>query len=120
MEFDFRGNLLEADNGGFSSLRGSGGVLRGNPNLTFADSNPDTITRGDAGGSWITDGFTIGQTITVAGSRLNNGTYTVADISEKEITLSHFGGVTTRDLQKGLYGDRFPSMEIPHQQPADY
>lgn len=59
--------------------------LTGNPNLTFADASPDTITR--AAGSFITDGFKAGMTITVAGSTSNNGTYTVATVGALVLTL---------------------------------
>lgn len=55
-------------------------------NLTFADDNPDTITR--AGGSWIEDNFTAGMTLTVANSVSNDGAaYTISSVTEKVITL---------------------------------
>ena len=60
-------------------------------NLTFADANPDTITR--ANGSWIEDNFTTGMTLTVANSVSNDGaSYTIASVTEKVITL--IGGDT--------------------------
>jgi cysteine-rich repeat protein len=39
--------------------------ISGNPNLTFADANPDTITR-DAG-DWSADGFAISDSIRISG-----------------------------------------------------
>jgi hypothetical protein len=59
--------------------------LSGDPDLTFAEANPDTITR-DAG-SFITDGFKAGMTITVTGSASNNGTYTIATVGALVLTL---------------------------------
>lgn len=53
--------------------------------LQFVDSNPDTIVR-DAG-SWITDGFYVGQRIYVSGSVSNDGTYTVANVAALTLTL---------------------------------
>jgi hypothetical protein len=44
--------------------------MQGNPSLTFAATG-HTITR--AAGSWLTDGFAIGQTVVVAGTHLNDG-----------------------------------------------
>jgi hypothetical protein len=52
-----------------------GPSLTGNPNLTFADADPDTITR--AAGSFVTDGFTAGDSIVVSGTVSNDGTYTI-------------------------------------------
>ncbi len=53
--------------------------------VTFADANPDTITR--TSGSWITDGFADGHTITVLNSTSNDGTYTIATVTALAITL---------------------------------
>lgn len=61
------------------------GTLTGDPNLTFADTNPDTITR--AAGSWLDDGFVAGMVITVALSSSNNGTFTIASLTATVITL---------------------------------
>lgn len=60
-------------------------ALTGNPTLAFANANPDTITRGS--GSWITDGFKVGMTITVTGSTSNNGVYTIAALTATVLTL---------------------------------
>lgn len=46
--------------------------------VTFANTNPDTIIRNDAG-NFITDGFVAGMTITVTNASIpaNNGVYTI-------------------------------------------
>ena len=59
--------------------------MTGNPTLAFADANPDTITRG--AGSFLTDGFKAGMTITVEGSTSNDGTYTIASLNATVLTL---------------------------------
>ena len=59
--------------------------LTGNPTLTFADANPDTITR-DAG-DWIADGFAVNMDITVANSASNNGTYKIKALSSSILTV---------------------------------
>ncbi len=55
--------------------------------LTFAEvgGTADTITR--AGGSWITDGFAVGDTIVVSGSASNNVTAVVVTVSATVLTL---------------------------------
>lgn len=59
-------------------------------NVTFADANPDTITR--ASGDWRTK-FAAGQVITVSGSTLNDGTYTLVTVAATVLTLT-----TTTDV----------------------
>jgi len=61
--------------------------MTGTPTLTFAEvgGTGDTITR--SSGSWITDGFAVGDTITVAGSSSNNVTGAIASLSATVITL---------------------------------
>lgn len=61
--------------------------MTGAPTLTFAEvgASGDTITR--SAGSWISDGFAIGDTITVTGSALNNITAVIANLSATVITL---------------------------------
>src|SRR5262249_40382244 len=49
-------------------------VVTGTPKLTFApDAGGDTVSR--SSGSWIADGFHPGQSITIAGTQHNNGTF---------------------------------------------
>jgi hypothetical protein len=54
-------------------------------NLTFADANPDTITR--SAGSWIADGVTVGDVLVITNSVSNNGSYTVAARDATTATL---------------------------------
>ncbi|MEE8452868.1 MAG: hypothetical protein V3R99_13165, partial [Thermoguttaceae bacterium] len=65
-----------------------GGMNRmsGNPNLDFADANPDTITR--AAGSWQDEGFRAGHEITIGGAGANNGTYTIDTVTATVLTLT--------------------------------
>lgn len=61
--------------------------MTGGPTLTFLEvgGTGDTITR--SAGSWITDGFAVGDVITVAGSVSNNVTGAIASLSATVITL---------------------------------
>lgn len=61
--------------------------MTGSPSLTFAEvgATGDTITR--SAGSWITDGFQVGDVITVAGSASNNVTGPIASLTATVITL---------------------------------
>ena len=53
--------------------------------LTFVDTNPDTIKR--IRGNWINDGFDEGMVLTITDTVSNNGSYTIATVTEKTITL---------------------------------
>jgi hypothetical protein len=53
--------------------------------IAFVDSNPDTITRGS--GSFIADGFVVGDVPTVAGSAANSGEITIDVLAASTITL---------------------------------
>jgi len=55
----------------------------------------DHIKRGS--GSWITDGFTPGCRILVAGSTYNDGTYLVQDVSQFVLTLAPGEQLTKQD-----------------------
>lgn len=64
-------------------------TLDGHVPLTFADSGTaDTITRSDAGGSWLADGFVVGQEISATDSALNDGSYRIASVNASTITLT--------------------------------
>jgi hypothetical protein len=52
--------------------------------VTFADADPDTITR--ASGDWTTL-FSVGDKITVLNSTSNDGVYTIATVTALVITL---------------------------------
>lgn len=70
------------------------GLMSGDPSLTFADvpGGQDTITR--ATGSWITDGFSAGQSISVTGSSDNNNIFLVASVSATVLTLDETASLT--------------------------
>lgn len=58
----------------------------GGRTLTFADANPDTVTA--SSGSFVSDGYKVGMTLTVAGTSSNNGTYTITVVAATVITVS--------------------------------
>lgn len=60
-------------------------VLTGAATLTFADADPDTITRST--GSWLSEGFAAGDQIRVSGSTSNDGDYTIASLTATVLTL---------------------------------
>lgn len=62
-------------------------TMTGSPTLTFAEvgGTGDTITR--SAGSFISDGFAVGDVITVAGSASNNVTGPIASLTATVITL---------------------------------
>lgn len=60
-------------------------IETGTLTLTFADANPDTITRTTDG--FVTDGFASDDQIRVQGSTHNDGYYTVAGASALTLTL---------------------------------
>lgn len=79
--------------------------------ITFADANPDTITR--TGGDWLYDGFVAGMTLTVANSTLNDGDYLIVDVTDKTIVLDAGDALTAETIDEqdasllitGLYDD---------------
>ncbi len=62
-------------------------AMTGDPSLTFAEvgGTGDTITRG--AGSWIADGFVVGDTIRVTGSASNNVTGLATNVTASTITF---------------------------------
>lgn len=62
----------------------AGVVITATTGLTFSDA-ADTIVRSD--GSWLTDGFRVGDEVTVADSVSNNGTFTVSAVTALTLTL---------------------------------
>lgn len=69
-------------------------------NLIFSNTNPDTITR--TSGSWISDGVTAGDIITISGSISNNGIYTIASVSDLIITLIYTDSIINETILGGL------------------
>lgn len=76
-------------------------------NIAFADTNPDTITRG--AGSFITDGFTAGMAITVSNADLtgNNSSFIIATVAALTITLiaEEILTVDASDANAIVFGD---------------
>jgi hypothetical protein len=59
--------------------------MTGAPSLTF-DATAETVTR--AAGSWISDGFVVGDRVTISGAAAgNNGTFTIATLDALEMGL---------------------------------
>jgi hypothetical protein len=57
--------------------------------LSFAaTAGGGSITRADAGGNWLAEGFAVGQTLTVEGSAHNNGIYRITGISAQTLLLA--------------------------------
>jgi len=63
------------------------GTLINGVSITFADNNPSADSLSRTKGSWIDDGFAVGMILTVTGTTLNNGTYTIASLDALVITL---------------------------------
>ncbi|MGY4311159.1 Ca2+-binding RTX toxin-like protein [Bradyrhizobium sp. JR3.5] len=79
--------------------------------VTFAASQAgDTITRTDTG-SWITDNFVIGQTISITGTAKNDGNYEVAGVTAKILTLTA-KNVVTAETDTAAISGRADSKQI--------
>lgn len=62
-------------------------IMIGNPALTFANAGTaDTITRST--GSWVTEGFAIGDIVAVTGSASNNVTGAIATVTATVLTFT--------------------------------
>lgn len=61
--------------------------MRGSPDLTFSDDNPDTVTR--SAGSWVNDGFKAGDRVAFTGATnaANNATFTVSALTDTVLTV---------------------------------
>ena len=53
------------------------------PTLTFKD---DKVTR--TSGSWVADGFAVGQTVEIAGTKTSNGKWKISAVTAAELTLT--------------------------------
>ena len=60
--------------------------VTGTPSITFANDNPDTITRDS--GSFLDDGFQVGDSITVKDTTFNDGEYVLDGVSALVLTVS--------------------------------
>ncbi len=113
-------NLEDIKIVGYPTLTFSDGVmeLTGDPRITFTDGTAsladpentriefshnaegDGTIRRDAG-SWLDDGFRIGQSIEVEGTTLNNLTLTVAWVSDSVLTLHESDEVQDEQIDAG-------------------
>ena len=106
--FDALGDLYQGDDGGVYKLvnpvafvhpitPGAPAVISGAPELTFTDNDPDPDTIERSEGDWAADGFVLNQRIHVAGSRFNDGAFTIAAIADDVLTLAPNDGLVDED-----------------------
>ncbi len=62
-------------------------LMAGNPSDLDFDAAADTITRNT--GSWINDGFEVGDVITITGTSSNNGNHTVVTVATSVLTVGN-------------------------------
>jgi hypothetical protein len=75
----------------------SGCSVVGSHGLTFAEvGGGDTITR--SGGSWIADGFAVGDVVTIAGTLSNNVSGPIADLTATIMTLDDAIDLTAEEI----------------------
>lgn len=65
----------------------AGITIYATPTLTFGDNgaSPDTISRNR--GSWLEDGFRVGDSVTISGTASNDGTYTITVLTGTVLTV---------------------------------
>lgn len=59
----------------------------GQPSLTFSDTADTIVRAGGTPGSWLDDGFRVGDSVAVSGTSSNNGTFTVTAVTATTLTL---------------------------------
>ena len=73
-------------------------------NMIF-DGTADTIERADGGiGSWINDGFRIGDTVVFTGTVSNNVTTTITDLTDELMSVTA-GALTTETVVANAFGE---------------
>lgn len=89
-------------------------VVKGSKPLTFAEvgSTGDTITR--TSGSWITDGFKVGDVVTITGTASNNVSGAIQALSATVLT---FGST---DLAAEAIGTHVVSITAPAESDTDH
>jgi hypothetical protein len=92
---------------------GSAVTVTGSPNITFSDTNPDTIVRDT--GSWVSDGYIDQMTLDITGSTSNNGTgiYTIQSVTATTITLIAGDTVVAEGPSAGVSITGNPSKNNP-------
>lgn len=79
------GRACVSDRSPLAALSNISNVMTGQPSLTFASAG-ETCTR--AAGSWITDGFVVGDTVTPAGTASNNTPFVITALTATVMTAS--------------------------------
>lgn len=84
--------------------------MSGAPTLTFAEvgESGDTITR--SAGSWISDGFVVGDTVVITGTASNNGSFVIASLSATVITLGSAGDLVDEGPVSGCTVRGYPTL----------
>lgn len=91
--------------------------LTGNPNLTFADDDPDTIFR-DVG-SWLDEGFLPEMSITITNTTSNDGTYTILGVTHDTITVISTDSLVAEGPVNNVNVSGTASLDNP-EPPKDY
>jgi len=76
----------------------------GEPSLTFSDSADTVIRAGGSPGSWLDDGFRVGDSVTFADTASNDGTFTVTAVTATTITFE------STDLADEVIGITVPTV----------
>ena len=75
--------------------RAIGGYFQGISDISFNDTNPDTVTYSGTGLDFIERGYKAGQTLRVQNTTNNNGSYTIASVTSTTLTLIDADSLTT-------------------------
>jgi hypothetical protein len=86
-ETTFTSGSLGSDSLGVFCLGKLSGAAVAGPDNKFAFSGTN-ISRTDENGSFIDDGFKIGDSVTISGSGKNDGTYTISDVEAGKLTFN--------------------------------
>lgn len=62
-------------------------TIVGEPSLTFSDSADTIVRAGGSPGSWLDDGFRVGDSVVVTGTASNDGTYLVTVVTPTTLTF---------------------------------
>jgi hypothetical protein len=82
-------------------------TITGEASLTFSDANDEITRAGGSPGSWLDDGFRIGDSITITGTSSNNITTTVVAVTDTvlEVTAAALSdeviGITSATIVAG-------------------
>ena len=62
-------------------------TIVGTPSLTFADATDTVVRAGGSPGSWLDDGFRVGDSVVITGTASNNGTFAVTAVTATTLTF---------------------------------